>query len=161
MSILPNRIIGTVGEHAGFPVEALNVSHCGQWLASCSHDQLVKFSDLREVVTQQVDGHRRLKRTEQKKVLSSKAAAKLDFFGDLDPARGESSRPDKSGLEDNPSGSESDTAAEGGDCGKTLLDEQQDVATETASDSSDSDEDEDSDSSVSQQSSDDDDDDDD
>ena len=92
VSILPNRIIGTVGEHPGFPVEALSLSHCGQWLASCSHDQLVKFADVREVLAQKVDGHKRLKWTEQRKVLSSKAAAELDFFGDLDTSKGETSK---------------------------------------------------------------------
>ena len=110
VSILPNRIIGTVGEHPGFPVEALSLSHCGRWLASCSHDQLVKFSDVREVLAEKVDGHRRLKRTEQRKVLSSKAAAELDFFGDLDPSKGESSKQagDGQSSEDDSSDSESD-----------------------------------------------------
>jgi len=107
VSVLPNRIIGTVGEHRGFPVEALSLSHCGQWLASCSHDQLVKFSDVREVLTQKVDGHKRLKRTNQRKVLSSKAAAELDFFGDLDPDRGESSQQPAAG--DGSSAEDSDT----------------------------------------------------
>ena len=111
VSILPNRIIGTVGEHPGFPVEALSLSHCGQWLASCSHDQLVKFSDVREVLAQKVDGHKRLKRTEQRKVLSSKAAAELDFFGDLDPSKGESSKQaddDQGSSEDDSSDNDSD-----------------------------------------------------
>lgn len=115
VSILPNRIIGTVGEHAaGFPVEALSLSRCGQWLASCSHDQLVKFSDVREVPTHRVNGHRRLRRTDQKKVLSSKVAAERDFFGDLDPEKGESSKQaaaaESSCSEDDSTGSESDGA---------------------------------------------------
>jgi len=113
VSILPNRIIGTVGEHPGFPIEALSLSHCGQWLASCSHDQLVKFSDVREVLSQKVDGHKRLKRIDQRKVLSSKAATEQDFFGDLDPDRGESFQ--QAAAEDgdsDSSDSESDDAAE-------------------------------------------------
>ena len=114
MNILPNRIIGTVGEHRGFPIEALSLSHCGHWLASCSHDQLVKFCDVREVLAQKVNGHKRLRRTEQRKVLSSKVAAELDFFGDLDAGRGTSSKQagDESSSEDDSSDSESDNAAE-------------------------------------------------
>lgn len=115
VSILPNRIMGTVGEHPGFPIEALSLSHCGQWLASCSHDQLVKFSDIREVLAHEVDGHRRLKRTDQRKVLSSKVAAERDFFGDLDPDQGESSKQaaaDKSSSEDDSCDSESESGAQ-------------------------------------------------
>jgi len=120
VSILPNRIIGTVGEHPGFPVEALSLSHCGQWLASCSHDQLIKFSDIREVLTHKVDGHRRLRRTDQRKVLSSKVAAELNFFGDLDPDKGECSKQtvDRSCSEDDSSHSESEDTAEIGGGGK-------------------------------------------
>lgn len=115
VSVLPNRILGTVGEHPGFPVEALSLSHCGQWLVSCSHDQLVKFSDVREVLTQHVDGHRQLRRSDQRRVLSSRLAAERDFFGDLDPDRGESSRQqadDKTGSDDCSSENESDQAEE-------------------------------------------------
>jgi len=114
VSILPNRIIGTVGEHAGFPVEALSLSHCRQWIASCSHDQLVKFSDVREVLSKKVDGHKRLKRTEQRKMLSSKVAAEQDFFGDLDLAKQESAERggDQSCSEDDSSDSESGEATQ-------------------------------------------------
>ena len=111
--------MGTVGEHRGFPVEALSVSHCAQWLASCSHDQLVKFADVREVLTQRVDGHRRLRRADQRRALSSRLAAERDFFGDLDPDRGGSSRaqdPQRGGssrAEDRESGSEEERSCDG------------------------------------------------
>jgi len=113
--------MGTVGEHPGFPIESLSLSHCGRWLASCSHDQTVKFSDVGEVLSEKVDGHRRARRgAEQRKVLSSKAAAELDFFGDLDPDKKERSpqRADggNSSSEDGSSDSESDTSA-GTSCG--------------------------------------------
>jgi len=135
VSILPNRIIGTVGEHPGFPVESLSLSHCGRWLASCSHDQLVKLSDVREVLAQKVDGHKRLKRTEQRKVLSSKVAAELDFFGDLDPTKGESSKQagDERSSEDDSSDSESDDAAKvSGEA--NVSDKSRDAATRAAAD---------------------------
>jgi hypothetical protein len=39
VNILPNRVVGTVGQHAGEPVEELALSHCGRFLASSGHDQ--------------------------------------------------------------------------------------------------------------------------
>jgi len=128
--------MGTVGEHRGFPVEALSVSHCGQWLASCSHDQLVKFADVREVLTQQVDGHRRLRRTDQRRVLSSRLAAERDFFGDLDPQRGESSRAEdrETGSEERSCDGESDQTAETDDNDHVTRDDQSTTAADRDSD---------------------------
>ena len=126
MSILPNRILGTVGEHSGgFPVESLSLSHCGRWLASCSHDQTVKFSDVREVLQHGVEsGRGRLpKRTNQRappRALSSRVARARDFFGDLDRDRAESAETDAGGggggggessSEDDSSASDSDSGA--------------------------------------------------
>jgi len=92
-----------VGEHSGgFPVESLSLSHCGRWLASCSHDQTVKFSDVREVLQHSVEsGRGRLpKRTNQRappRALSSRVARARDFFGDLDRDRAESAETDAAG----------------------------------------------------------------
>ncbi|KAK3735914.1 hypothetical protein QZH41_009151 [Actinostola sp. cb2023] len=41
--VLPNRLIGPIGEHADFPIERIRLSRDGNLLASCSHDQTVKF----------------------------------------------------------------------------------------------------------------------
>ena len=35
--------MGPIGEHADFPIEKLRLSRDGNLLASCSHDQTVKF----------------------------------------------------------------------------------------------------------------------
>eukprot|EP00038_Savillea_parva_P003202 m.122323 g.122323 ORF g.122323 m.122323 type:complete len:313 (-) comp11103_c0_seq4:147-1085(-) len=43
VDIMPHRIRGVLGEHDGFPVEALALSGDGELLASCSHDQAIKF----------------------------------------------------------------------------------------------------------------------
>ena len=112
------------------------MSHCGQWLASCSHDQLVKFADVREVLTQQVDGHRRLRRTDQRRVLSSRLAAERDFFGDLDPQRGESSRAEdrETGSEERSCDGESDQTAETDDNDHVTRDDQSTTAADRDSD---------------------------
>lgn len=46
VNILPNRFLGIVGKHEDFPVENLSLSHDKKYLASCSHDQKVKFWNL-------------------------------------------------------------------------------------------------------------------
>eukprot|EP01116_Phalansterium_solitarium_P023615 TRINITY_DN8376_c0_g1_i1.p1 TRINITY_DN8376_c0_g1~~TRINITY_DN8376_c0_g1_i1.p1 ORF type:complete len:390 (+),score=165.31 TRINITY_DN8376_c0_g1_i1:261-1430(+) len=46
VSLLPNKLLGVLGEHGEFPVELLKRSPDERWLASASHDQLVKFWDL-------------------------------------------------------------------------------------------------------------------
>lgn len=40
--MFPQRQLGVVGQHR-LPVERLDISHDGQYLASCSHDNDVKF----------------------------------------------------------------------------------------------------------------------
>uniref|UniRef100_A0A8C6WMP8 WD repeat-containing protein 55 n=1 Tax=Neogobius melanostomus TaxID=47308 RepID=A0A8C6WMP8_9GOBI len=44
--LLPNRVLGCVGQHVGEPIEELASSHCGRFLASSSHDQSVRFWDV-------------------------------------------------------------------------------------------------------------------
>ena len=41
--MLPNRLLGLVGQHENFPVENMSRSHCGNYVASCSHDQTVSY----------------------------------------------------------------------------------------------------------------------
>ena len=50
--ILPNKFLGTIGEHEDFPIDRICLSHNGCIIGSCSHDQRVKFwniSHLREM----------------------------------------------------------------------------------------------------------------
>ncbi|XP_076993324.1 WD repeat-containing protein 55 [Tamandua tetradactyla] len=84
VNILPNRVVGTVGQHAGEPVEELALSHCGHFLASSGHDQRLKFWDmaqLRAVVVN--DYRRRKKKGGPLQSLSSKAWSTDDFFAGL------------------------------------------------------------------------------
>jgi len=46
VSILPNKLIGVIGEHEDFPIERLKISRDSKILASSSHDNKVKFWDV-------------------------------------------------------------------------------------------------------------------
>ncbi|KAM9130448.1 WD repeat-containing protein 55 isoform 1-T1 [Pangshura tecta] len=84
VNILPNRVIGSVGQHLGEPIEQLAKSHTGQLLASCGHDQKVKFWDISSLCSMVVDDYRKRKKSGQLKALSSKAlGGREDFFADL------------------------------------------------------------------------------
>ncbi|EDO47048.1 predicted protein [Nematostella vectensis] len=72
--ILPNRLLGPVGEHADFPIERLRLSRDGNLLASCSHDQTVKFWDIEHLKdTSLAPGSKK----------SAESTDASDFFADL------------------------------------------------------------------------------
>ena len=81
MNILPNRLLGTVGEHEDFPVENLSKSHCNTYLASCSHDQKIKFWNIEDIPSIKVDANEKAKKAKNK-VLGA-AVAKDNFFADM------------------------------------------------------------------------------
>ncbi len=81
MNILPNRLLGVVGEHEDFPVENLSKSHCNTYLASCSHDQKIKFWNIEDIPSIKVDANQKAKKAKNK-VLGA-AVAKDDFFADM------------------------------------------------------------------------------
>lgn len=74
--ILPNRFVGTVGEHDDFPVERMRLSRDGDILASCSHDQSIKFWDVSHLKTIHVDPGSKKKSTAVDNTTN-------DFFADL------------------------------------------------------------------------------
>jgi len=43
VSILPNQLLGVIGEHEDLPIERLALSRDKKYIASCSHDNSVKF----------------------------------------------------------------------------------------------------------------------
>jgi len=47
VGILPNKFLGVIGDHEDFPIECLKLSHDNNLLASCSHDNTVKFWNIR------------------------------------------------------------------------------------------------------------------
>ena len=95
--MLPNRVLGCVGQHPGEPIEQLALAPGGQLLASCAHDQKVKFWDVSALRGLVVDEYRKKKKKGGPlRALSSKAAGGgEDFFADLrdeaEPAAGSDS----------------------------------------------------------------------
>jgi len=47
VQILPNKILGVLGGHNEYPIERIKMSKNGNLLASCSHDNTVKFWDVK------------------------------------------------------------------------------------------------------------------
>ncbi|KAF8926609.1 hypothetical protein BGZ52_005391, partial [Haplosporangium bisporale] len=52
IDILPNKFQGIVGEHDDFPIEVIRLSHDKTYLASCSHDDTVRFWDVRYMTSE-------------------------------------------------------------------------------------------------------------
>ncbi|KAG9016055.1 WD repeat-containing protein jip5 [Tulasnella sp. 427] len=46
VQIMPNKLLGAVADHGDFPVERLGLSRDGKWLASASHDEWLKLTDV-------------------------------------------------------------------------------------------------------------------
>lgn len=46
VSLLPNKVLGVVGDHEEFPVEGMCASRDGRLLASFAHDEVVRFWDI-------------------------------------------------------------------------------------------------------------------
>lgn len=84
MNLLPNRVIGCVGQHPGEPVEALAKSRDSRFLASSAHDQLIKFWDISSLSNVSVSEYRKRKRKDGRlKSLTKKAHGDDDFFSGL------------------------------------------------------------------------------
>ncbi|XP_061664405.1 WD repeat-containing protein 55 [Syngnathoides biaculeatus] len=84
VNILPNRVVGCVGQHAGEPVEELAKSRDSRFLLSTGHDQLVKFWDVSALAATVVDEYRKRKKKDGRmKSLSKKAAGESNFFAGL------------------------------------------------------------------------------
>jgi WD40 repeat protein len=101
VNILPNRVVGTVGQHAGEPVEELALSHCGRFLASSGHDQHLKFWDMAQLRTVVVNDYRRRKKKGGSlRALNSKAWSTDDFFAGLREDGEDSKEPQEESEDD-------------------------------------------------------------
>ncbi|KFO19344.1 WD repeat-containing protein 55 [Fukomys damarensis] len=99
VNILPNRVMGSIGQHPGEPVEELALSHGGHFLASSGHDQHLKFWDMAQLRTVVVDDYRRRKKKGGPlRSLSNKAWSIDDFFAGL--REGEDSKAPEEESED-------------------------------------------------------------
>ena len=102
--IQPNRFVGVVGDHDDdFPVENLALSRDKTILASCSHDQKIKFWNIESVKKEKVNTKKRATKADKTKFL--KSSNKGDFFADLAEDEG-NNKP--SGSKDNDSDSDDD-----------------------------------------------------
>lgn len=77
VSILPNRFVGVVGEHGEFPIEQIRLSPDKNILASCSHDQKIKFWDVKHF--KEMTSSEDIPSTTK----SKKSAGTENFFEDL------------------------------------------------------------------------------
>ncbi|XP_026487768.1 WD repeat-containing protein 55 homolog isoform X1 [Vanessa tameamea] len=84
--MFPQRQLGIVGQHS-LPVEALDISHDGQYIASCSHDNDVKFWNIAyfESIDTMIDvNHKQNKKKDMINNLpSSNIKNASDFFSGL------------------------------------------------------------------------------
>lgn len=84
VNLLPNRVIGCIGQHAGEPIEELAKSWDSRFLASTAHDQLIKFWDISSLPNRSVEEYRKRKKKDGRmKSLTKKAHGDNDFFSGL------------------------------------------------------------------------------
>lgn len=84
VSVLPNRVLGCVGQHVGEPIEELASSWDRRLLASSAHDQLIKFWDVSALPGTTVPEYRKRKKKDGRmKALSKKAHGDNDFYAGL------------------------------------------------------------------------------
>jgi len=55
LQIKPNKLLGVIGEHQDFPIERIQVCNQRKYLASCSHDETVKFWNVAYLFNDTVD----------------------------------------------------------------------------------------------------------
>ncbi|XP_037335899.2 WD repeat-containing protein 55 [Pungitius pungitius] len=84
VNLLPNRVLGCIGQHVGEPVEELAKSWDTRFLASSAHDQLIKFWDISALPSTKVNEYRKRKKKDGRmKSLSKKAHGDNNFFSGL------------------------------------------------------------------------------
>ncbi|XP_023270282.1 WD repeat-containing protein 55 [Seriola lalandi dorsalis] len=84
INLLPNRVIGCIGQHVGEPIEELAKSWDSRFLVSCGHDQLIKFWDISSLPNTTVNEYRKRKKKDGRmKSLTKKAHGDNDFFSGL------------------------------------------------------------------------------
>lgn len=110
MSVLPNRVVGSIGQHVGEPIEEIAPSRDTKFLASCAHDQLIKFWDISSISDIRVNDYRsRKKKDGRLKALSNKAFdTGQNFFAGLLDTNEENDKEEEDEDEDDDSDSGSD-----------------------------------------------------
>ncbi|XP_030287084.1 WD repeat-containing protein 55 [Sparus aurata] len=84
VNLLPNRVLGCIGQHVGEPIEELAKSWDSRFLVSSAHDQLIKFWDISTLPNMTVNEYRKRKKKHGRmKSLTKKAHGENDFFSGL------------------------------------------------------------------------------
>lgn len=85
INLQPNRVLGCIGQHVGEPIEQIACSRDNHFIASCAHDQLIKFWDISSLAQMTVSDYRKRKKKDGNlKSLSKKAfGGGNDFFSGL------------------------------------------------------------------------------
>uniref|UniRef100_A0A8C2I879 WD repeat-containing protein 55 n=1 Tax=Cyprinus carpio TaxID=7962 RepID=A0A8C2I879_CYPCA len=115
VSVLPNRVLGSVGQHLGESIEEIARSRDTRFLASCAHDQLIKFWDISSLPDTRVSDYRRRKKKDRRlKALSNKAFdTGQDFFaGLLDSTEEKSKKEDEDDEEEEEEEEDSDSGSD-------------------------------------------------
>jgi hypothetical protein len=52
IELLPTRLVGVIADHGDFPIERIAVDRSGEgrWVGSAGHDEVLRLTDLREVL---------------------------------------------------------------------------------------------------------------
>ncbi|XP_041965397.1 WD repeat-containing protein 55 [Alosa sapidissima] len=116
INILPNRVVGSVGQHKGEPIEEIARSHDTRFLASSAHDQLVKFWDISKLPELSVSDYRKRKKKHGKLTsLSKKAVGNGDnFFSGLMDEPDTQNKKDNTKKEDDDDDDDEDTDSDSG-----------------------------------------------
>jgi len=81
MQIQPNKPLGVIGDHEDFPVEKIAISYDRKLIASCSHDNTVKFWDCSFLTEDNgAEGEATMPAANR---LANSTQANEDFFGDM------------------------------------------------------------------------------
>ncbi len=58
IELLPTRLVGVIADHGDFPVERIAIDRAGEgrWVGSVGHDEVLRLTDLREVLEDEDEG---------------------------------------------------------------------------------------------------------
>lgn len=101
---MPNRFLGVVGNHDGFPIQKIDLSSDKSVCASLCHDQCVKFWNVENLKNINIDAQSKSKnKTLKNRKLTSKGKSE-NFFSDLIEEKDDDEDSDDSDNEDEESG---------------------------------------------------------
>ncbi|XP_073680959.1 WD repeat-containing protein 55 [Garra rufa] len=114
VSVLPNRVVGSVGQHVKMSIEEMAKSRDTRFLASCAHDELIKFWDISSLPHMKVNDYRRRKKKDRRlKALSNKAFdTGQDFFSGLVDSTEENSKKEEEEEEEEEEDDDSDSGSD-------------------------------------------------